>query len=278
MALCQTINDQYRLCSLYSARGNFHFDRNDYHQAIEYFNKAYDLGIDLKADVEIRDNSYLLSLSHEHIQDYEKALMYMRIYHDYYDKIKTETLERNMENRALLFKMNQAKQEIAHEKDKSRMVKETLKALHSLAEIGQILTATLDEDQVLDLIYDHTQGLIDADVLGVCHYDEGSQTIDYRRLVQQSQPQALKQISIHDPKSLAARCIRERRTIFYDNLDHESMKSVIYTPLMVFDQVVGAFTIQKAEAFHYSNKTLEIVSTLAAFVAIALKTQNNPWP
>jgi diguanylate cyclase (GGDEF)-like protein len=199
----------------------------------------------------------------------------MRVYHDFFDKIKTETLERNMETRALVFNMNKVKQEVAHEKDKSRMIKETLKALHSLAEIGQILTATLDEDQVLDLIYEHTQGLIDADVLGVCHFDPVSQTIDYRRLVHPSQPRPLKQISIHDPKSLAARCIREKRTIFYDNLDHESMKSVIYTPLMVLDQVVGAFTIQKTEAFHYSKKTLEIVSTLTAFVAIALKNSRQ---
>lgn len=269
--LCNRIGDQYRKSSLMMELGRYYKGIGDLKKAEFYLNKGLDLAMEVKADVEIRDIAYALQEVYSLGNNFEKAYYYMNVFHQYFDRIKTRSLEETLMARTLSFDAQQAKQETIYEKEKAQLIENQLRGFHVIAEIGQILTSTFDVDFILKTIYEQTKRLIDVEVIGICILDEKTRMIQYKLLRERGADRPLKEMPLDDPLSLGASCIREKRTIFFNDLENKNMKSVIYFPLQVENDVVGAFTIQRNIPHAFTEKTVELVSVLSSFIAIALR-------
>jgi signal transduction histidine kinase len=86
-------------------------------------------------------------------------------------------------------------------------------------------------------------------------------------------------VLISDPDASSARCVRERRELLLDqdpdgtsvNLVSGTLKtlSLLFTPLMIGERVVGVMTIQSMKRHAYAERERLIFRTLCAYGAIA---------
>jgi len=270
-AICEKIKDTYRLCTVLMEWGKFYSHKNQFNNALDLFLEAFNVSVKTYAEVEQRDLAKLLSQTYEFINRDKEALKYLKIHFELHEKIKTRTLDIELHNQTLNYDMEKAKQLANLKKLEADMMRESLRDIHLIGEIGQLLTSTLDFDDVLTLIYENTLRLVKADVIGICLYNEDEGVIDYRLLVHDGENMPLRCVAIDDPISYAAKCIRERELVYERQLENQPMRSVIYTPLIVADEVVGAFTLQSVNENMFTQKVIELLLALSSYVAIALK-------
>lgn len=273
MQFCEQLGDTFRKCSIGLEMGRHYMTTEQYDLAIETFKKARVLGESISADVELRDMTMLMAKCFERQHDYENAFKEMKRYQNLFEKINTKALANQLLIKTALFEVEQAKKDAEIQRLRNEEV-------HLIGKIGQIITATLDFKTVLRLIYKHIQSIVEVDAFGVCTVNTHHNTIEFKMMIEDGKKQPLHHVRIDDSGSLAAKCIRERQLLHFQDLSQSnvknksigtSMKSVIYFPLIVSDEVIGALTLQCQRANAYSDNALRLVDSLGAYIGIALK-------
>src|SRR5262245_43051208 len=80
-----------------------------------------------------------------------------------------------------------------------------------LSEIGRKLTARLDTEAVMAMLYDHVNELMDASVFGIGIYRPEHGLIDYPFAIERGKRYAPYSRSMKDPNQLPVWCIRNER-------------------------------------------------------------------
>ncbi len=153
-----------------------------------------------------------------------------------------------------------------------------------ISKIGRDITATLDLNIIIGLVYKQINDLMDATEFGIGTYSEETQTIDYVLYMYKGERMDDLQASISDDR-LASWAIKNQKPVHihdinkeykkylrsldaYDN--DELLKSVICLPLVAENRVVGILSVQSPDENAYSEYHMDIMQTLGAYVAIAL--------
>jgi ligand-binding sensor domain-containing protein/signal transduction histidine kinase len=174
-------------------------------------------------------------------------------------------------------------------------VEEARRTIALLSDIGRELTANLDSEAIMDNVYNQVCRLMDADVFaigvarradgvggGALHYPYAmacGQRIDY---AQRSAVRVLR---------LAEDCQRRGDEILIDDVGREAgrylhddahadadadtdtapaPRSLICVPIAVGTRVLGVITVQSERRAAYRHVQLDMLSTLAAYVGVAL--------
>lgn len=271
--LCEQLGDKYRLCNIGIEIGRHYMTTSKYELALESLKRAKLIGDSISADVELRDIAMLMADCFESLLDFKAALTETKRYHALYQKINTKSLENQLLIKTVTFEVEQAKKDA----EIQRIINEEV---NLIGQIGQKITATLDINLVLRLIYKHIQSIVEVDAFGVCTVNAHHQTIEFKMMIENGKKQPLHHVSLSDPSSLAARCIRDRKMLHLQDLSQsdtqnitkgKSMHSVIFFPLVVSDEIVGALTFQSLRANAYSDNALRLVESLGAYIGIAIK-------
>jgi signal transduction histidine kinase len=159
-----------------------------------------------------------------------------------------------------------------------------------LSEIGRQITATLDQEAVMETLYRHVHELMDASVFGIALYRADAEAFECPFMVVNGHrlSAATRPLVAADP--LMNWCLSHRREILIDDLQVEcahyrgdsggddasspcaitDTHSALYEPLLVNNRAIGVITAQSFVRASYRPVHLSMLRTLASYAAVAL--------
>jgi len=174
-------------------------------------------------------------------------------------------------------------------------LKEKNERLAVVSRIGRELTSSLTMETIVTTIYQRIYEVMDATIFGIGLYRPWKEKIEYamaidkgmrlpyyeRDMAEKNQfpvwcIQNGKEIVIQDADKEAKNYIPDfRKTInpfegMMPEIDEDYAKSLIYIPLTVRGDVIGALSVQSYKRNAYTANHVEIVRTLANYAAIAI--------
>ncbi|MFB9240618.1 two-component regulator propeller domain-containing protein [Massilia antarctica] len=165
-----------------------------------------------------------------------------------------------------------------------------------LSAIGRKLTAKLDSESIMLMLYAHVNELMDASVFGIGLYRPERATIDYPFAIEGGKRYAPYSRSMDDPNQLAVWCILNERDVFINNLDKEygnyiadlsltssedhlgtledgtlptPPRSLLYVPIAVNGRMLGVVSVHSYVENAYGRIHLDMLRTLASYVGVA---------
>lgn len=173
---------------------------------------------------------------------------------------------------------------------KNEEIEKTYNNIQVLSEIGQEITSTLNFEQVLDTVYEKVNSLMDATEFGIGIYNQQKQSIDFSFYYYESKRMSSELdtwVSMNDKNRLSVWCAENKKIVFINDMQNEYSKyisnldsykgegkllleSVICLPLVIEEKLVGLISVQSPRKNTYTQNHLEILQTLASYVAIAL--------
>jgi signal transduction histidine kinase/ligand-binding sensor domain-containing protein/DNA-binding NarL/FixJ family response regulator len=167
--------------------------------------------------------------------------------------------------------------------------------ISTLSEIGREMTATLDLETIMRTVYRHVHHLMDARIFGIGFFREDKGVIEFPFSMEQGLRSQPYERSMADPNQFAVWCLVNRREIFINDvaaevgnyIGAEGMStltiaqledgsvaampmSMMYSPLIVKERVMGVICVQSVEKNAYRRVHLDMLQTLAAHAAVAL--------
>jgi ligand-binding sensor domain-containing protein/signal transduction histidine kinase len=153
-----------------------------------------------------------------------------------------------------------------------------------LSDIGRELTANLDGEAIMDNVYRQVRQLMDVHVF-VIGVVRGDGRLDYPFVMEDGVRTGLSDSCSVRAMALAQRCLDNGEEILIDDLAQEAARwignvaeppaalppaSLILVPVMVGARVVGVLWVQSRARRAYQHVQLDMLSTLAAYVGVAL--------
>lgn len=178
--------------------------------------------------------------------------------------------------------------------------KESVELAHrhmsQLSEIGRKITANLDSEAIMTMLYQEVDELMDASVFGIGIYRPEAELIEYPFAMEKGKRYTPYTRSMCEPNQLAVWCIVHAKEVFINDLEHEyaqyisdlshvssaedmgtledgslptEPQSLIYVPILVAGQVRGVITVHSYHGNAYQRFDLDMLNTLASYVAVA---------
>ncbi|MFY9311128.1 MAG: tetratricopeptide repeat protein [Bacteroidia bacterium] len=159
-----------------------------------------------------------------------------------------------------------------------------------LNEIGQEITSTQDLGEVLDTVYAKVNSLMDATEFGFGIFNAENQAIDFSNYYYEGKRMAADLdtwVSMSDDNRLSVWCVKNKKPVFINDMRQEYsnyitnlnsykgegkllLESVMCLPLAIKEKLVGVISVQSPKKNAYTRNQLEILQTLASYIAIAL--------
>jgi len=200
----------------------------------------------------------------------------------------------------------QQKESVEHEKREVERQKDSVELAHRnislLSDIGRRLTANLDSEAIMSMLYQQVHALMDASVFGIGIYRPEQELIEYPFAMEKGKRYTPYTRSMLEPNQLAVWCINHAQEVFINDLeqdyrryianlalvsDAEHMgtledgslpsepRSLIYVPISVSGQVRGVITVHSYRANAYQRIDLDMLTTLASYVAVAFANADS---
>jgi diguanylate cyclase (GGDEF)-like protein len=194
-----------------------------------------------------------------------------------HDRLVTLELRHRTELEAMATAHQQALATLVAER--AREFEASRQVLENLGRIGREITANLDIASVLHTLVAHLGKLVEANFVGISVLESNGRLI-IRRGVEDGRPRPERRVSIDDPNSKAAQCVRERREILVDLKPGQRVTAHLpgtretlsswFGPLIVSEELVGVLSIQSTVERAYGEREQLIFRTLSAYVAVAV--------
>ena len=194
-------------------------------------------------------------------------------------------------------------QELQNQKFAIEQQKETLEHAHRnislLSEIGKEITAKLDTDAIISLLYRNVNELMDATIFGIGFYDRETGQITIPFVIESGKRFAPYTRDYANKNQLLVWCIDNQKELSIGDLYQEYGRyisdlkltenpeawgavredgaskmrpvSLLYVPFFVKGEVRGVINVQSFRKNAYGATDLDILRTLAAYVGIALE-------
>ncbi len=168
----------------------------------------------------------------------------------------------------------------ATEAARAASLQESSSTLETLGLIGREITANLNVDAVFAALHRHVNELLDATSFGISLLATDGLTLEFVFGIENDKPISNFATAIDHPISSFARCARERQEIVLEREPGATGRfivpgtmetlSLLYTPLIVGERLLGVMSIQSIRPHVYGERERSILRTLAAYGAIAL--------
>jgi ligand-binding sensor domain-containing protein/signal transduction histidine kinase len=191
------------------------------------------------------------------------------------------------------------KQEVERQKESVELAHRNISLL---SDIGRRITANLDSEAIMSMLYQQVHALMDASVFGIGIYRPEQELIEYPFAMEQGKRYTPYTRSMREPNQLAVWCILQAREVFINDLEQEYQhyianldmvsgadhmgtledgslptepRSLIYVPISVSGQVRGVITVHSYRADAYQRIDLDMLTTLASYVAVAFANADS---
>lgn len=166
------------------------------------------------------------------------------------------------------------------ESARAQVLEDAHQVLTHLSRIGQEITAELVAERVFDALERHVHAMLPVSCMAIYLLDEPGTQLFCAFGVEDGQAFVDPPVPVDEVHSYCARCVRERRgfVLGIDERPHEDaqvpgtseMHSVMFSPLMISERVVGVMTVQTPQVAAYGHREELIFASLCAYAAIAL--------
>ncbi len=166
------------------------------------------------------------------------------------------------------------------ESARAQVLEDAHQVLTHLSRIGQEITAELVAERVFEALERHVHAMLPVSCMAIYLLDETRTQLVCAFGVEEGQAFVDPPVPVDEVHSYCARCVRERRgfVLGIDERPHEEsqvpgtseMHSVMFSPLMISERVVGVMTVQTPKVAAYGHREELIFASLCAYAAIAL--------
>ncbi|MEN1762124.1 GGDEF domain-containing protein [Anoxynatronum sibiricum] len=273
-------------------------EAGDSDQALIHLLRGLSIAKGLEIDILIVKFYSLIATHYEAEGDLSKSVLYYKKYHNLHKQMAA--VEQQNKLRSIAFQMEadeylekhrayevlteQLKEQASRLELQSKALKQSYEQMQIISEIGQKITATLNINHVFEQIYQHTNSLMEADVLGIGVYRSNEDVLEYPFYMEKGQVIPTFSIPLSSETSYAVWCFKNRREVFVNDLENEYqqyikgyestsgelMPSLLFCPLMVNEQVIGVMTVQSRRKHAYTQYNLDTLRILASYAAIAI--------
>ncbi|MFK8037603.1 MAG: GAF domain-containing protein [Crocinitomicaceae bacterium] len=171
--------------------------------------------------------------------------------------------------------------EIVHQKDQ---LLQTYSNTKLLSEIGLDISSSLRLDKIFETVHSKISRLMDAEMFGIRIYHEDLQQIEYNYEIESGELDPLGFLSMEDKNNYTVWCIENKNDVFirdneieyvnyietFNVLTGKVPRSLIFTPMIIDDKVIGVLTVQSMRVNAFERHHLDLLKSLGAFVASAL--------
>ncbi len=157
--------------------------------------------------------------------------------------------------------------------------------LERLSKIGQMVTANLSVDNIVELLYQSVSKVMSSDVFSLGLFNKEEKAIDFANVYVKGERQPFIRFLIEDKERLAIYTFTHNREVFLNDFYNEyqdyikelrpvpqgaESQSVIYLPLRSSNEVIGVLSVQSLKKDAYTNYHLNFMQNMAIYAAIAL--------
>mgnify|MGYP000170976721 FL=1 len=153
-----------------------------------------------------------------------------------------------------------------------------------LSEIGQLVSSTLDFDEIFVDLYERIGKLMDAEIFSVRIYEEERNTVYYKYSIEKGVLHEPIRISMDEKDNYSVWCIENKKEVLINDNLNESHKyvskimvpsgempnSLIFYPMIVENKMIGVITIQSFKMNAYQPYHLDILKTLASYIGTVI--------
>jgi serine phosphatase RsbU (regulator of sigma subunit) len=162
------------------------------------------------------------------------------------------------------------------------LLEKTYQDIKILSEVGQELTATLQIDALIQRLYSRLQALMPLDAFGVGVWNKYNQRLDFQGFIEMGQPLPFHYETLDEKQQYAIICFSQNREILVNDTAEQTtepasqlkegadMRSLIYLPLRLGDDILGVMTAQSRDPYAYEYRDLAMLRSLATYTAIAI--------
>ncbi len=164
-------------------------------------------------------------------------------------------------------------------------IERTYRANKKLSEIGKQITASLNIGKIFKKLYESVNEIMAAECFGVRIYRPEINAVEYKFEIENGKMETPVFVPLSDDDNYTVWCIKNKKDIFLnDNVNEyhkyvnqirvvqgEMPASLLFTPMMLGEKLVGVITVQSFKKFAYQPFHLEILKTLSTYTAIALE-------
>ncbi len=183
-------------------------------------------------------------------------------------------------------KVRERTSEVVRQKEEIELTYLNVKVL---SEIGQQITSCLSVEKIIETAYENVNRLMDASVFWIGIHNPDEHRLDFTGGIEKGEKVPFLSIPLDDPDKLASWCFNKQSNILINDLGVDFRKylphlsaygavtgavpvSIIYLPLLSKNnKQVGVITVQSFVKNAYTEYHLDILSSLAVFVNIALE-------
>lgn len=255
--------------------------------SLHFLRKAYELCGSIK-DVTIpADLIEDIANSYADLDDFKNAFYYARIA----AKAKESRRLIDAQNRAVALQVKHDNErhraEAEHlrrialsEAERAANLQESSNTLETLGLIGREITANLNAEAVFESLHRHVNDLLDASSFAISLLTPDGKALKCVFGMENGEAIPSFTTPLDHPVSSFARCARERQEFVLEREPGTQGRfiipgtaetlSLLYTPLMIGDRLLGVMSIQSIRPHVYGERERSILRTLAAYGAIAL--------
>jgi len=271
--------------STYPELGEMELHRNE--SSLQFLLRAVEIGEKIK-DYAISDKLYVrIADEYAKREDFSNAYAYSLLAFSSREKSLNVDIKNSAIAMQLRLQTEKAVSENEHHKviveeqqRRATILEQANETLSVLGKIGQEITTQLQLENIYQVISHHVNALLDATHFSIFLLDATGSTLTLTYGMEAGKRLPQHQISVKDEIYYSSRCIRERREILVDNFetinaaaqlpDTLKMESLLFSPLIVANRVIGVMTMQSPRKSAYREREQLIFRTLCSYSAIAL--------
>ncbi|HRU29962.1 MAG TPA: GAF domain-containing protein, partial [Treponema sp.] len=294
--LAQKSKQELMLLDLYLEQALILIEADIYPEAIETLSRIIEEG-EKNQLLPILEEAYRLrALAFELSGDTASALEDYKQFHKNHEAISGEQIAQSKRDAEILFELERAKNEAEIYRLRNvelRQHKEELeqsnKRLQAVMEIGRVVTASLDIQQIAHTVHASLKQLMDASGFSLAKYDETHNQITFILFIEDGKIHEPFTITGDSSSSFAAYVIQRKQLIKLDDIDAEykhyvenarhlggrKTKSMIFAPLMIGGKVLGAVSVQSMKKKAYTDEDAELLRSVSSFIAVAMENSRT---
>jgi len=166
---------------------------------------------------------------------------------------------------------------------------ESIRELKTIRDIGQELTASLDPDQIIEVLHNRLTQLVIVDSMVIAFYIAEENELDVQYIIEDGEHHQPTRFPVRIKDSLASWVIINDQDLIinskedsykytrpmYNSAGKEIIyESYLYVRLKIEGRIIGVLTVQALKKGCYKERHLKVLQALAGFIAIALSNSN----
>lgn len=222
---------------------------------------------------------------YDHIHEPQKSMAYYKKYRSANKELQKRKFIERRKTIDYLSKLSDSQEETKVFQTLSNELERSFQNMKVISDIGRTLTSKHQISQIFAQLYDSVNSLMNAESLSVCLFNKETNQLDFDLVIERGQYLDKYSLDLDNEKSLIVWSFLNNQSIKLNNVRQEYSKytkgfastkgelmlSVMIAPLVVEEEVIGAFSIQAMNENSYTESHKVLLETLASYLAISIR-------